>query len=484
MVVFSFCLFLFLFIGVGMLSALSAKGNKADYLLAGSSVKPWLVALSAVATNNSGYMFIGMIGFTYATGISSIWVMIGWIFGDLMASLYVHRKLREVTEKQSALSFGGVLARWHGTEFRKLRLLCGIITVIFLGTYAAAQFKAGSKALHVLFGWDYSTGAIIGAVMVFLYCMAGGIRASIWTDAAQSFVMIVAMVTLFVYGVDKVGGFSSFTQQLDAVSSTYLSLAPPDMPVPGLTGVMLFIVGWIFAGFGVVGQPHIMIRFMTMDDSKNINRVRFYYYSWFTAFYAVTIGVALVAKLLIPAGENFDTELALPLLANELLPNFLVGLVLAGLFAATMSTADSQILSCSSAITRDILPKEKTTYFMTKFATVFVTVVGLIIALFGPESVFALVLISWSLLASAFGPILLVYAIGIRLRESVSIAMLIVGVVVTIVWRQLGWGDFMYEIAPGMLSGILVYLIAKFTGLNQVDSEYVETSTRAQVHPE
>lgn len=484
MVVFSFCLFLFLFIGVGMLSALMAKGNKADYLLAGSSVKPWLVALSAVATNNSGYMFIGMIGFTYTTGIASIWLMIGWIFGDLMASLYIHRKLRDVTEKQNVLSFGGILARWHGTEFKKLRFISGIITVIFLGTYAAAQFKAGSKALHVLFGWDYNTGAIIGAIMVFLYCMAGGIRASIWTDAAQSFVMIVAMVTLFVFGVQEVGGFSSFTQALDGVSPTYLSLLPPDMAVPGVMGVLLFTLGWVFAGFGVVGQPHIMIRFMTMDDSKNINKVRFYYYSWFTAFYAVTIGVALVARLLIPAGEAFDTELALPMLANQLLPSFLVGLVLAGLFAATMSTADSQILSCSAAITRDILPKEKTTYFMTKFATVFVTVVGLVIALYGPESVFALVLISWSLLAAAFGPILLIYALDIHIKESVAVTMLSVGVAVTVIWRQLGWGDFMYEIAPGMLSGLLVYFIASRLGLNNVDEEYRRSVANTRVHPE
>lgn len=485
MVVFSFCLFLFLFIGVGMLSALSAKGNKADYLLAGSSVKPWLVALSAVATNNSGYMFIGMIGATYQYGISSVWIMIGWIFGDLIASLYIHRKLRDVTESQHVLSFGGILARWHGTEFRKLRFLCGIITVIFLATYAGAQFKAGSKALHVLFGWDYSTGAIIGAVMVFLYCMAGGIRASIWTDAAQSFVMIVAMVTLFIFGVDKVGGFSTFTQQLNAVSSTYMSLEPADIVVPGAPGMLLFLLGWFFAGFGVVGQPHIMIRFMTMDNSKNMNRVRLYYYSWFTAFYAVTIGVALVSKLIITASENFDSELALPMLANELLPSFLVGLVLAGLFAATMSTADSQILSCSSAITRDILPKEKTTYFMTKLATVLVTVLGLTIALYGPESVFALVIISWSLLAAAFGPILFVYSLGIRLRESVTIAMLVGGVAVTIAWRQLGLDvTIMNETGPGMLSGILVYLTAKFTGLNRVDAEYIEATKRAQVHPE
>lgn len=467
MVIASFCLFLFLFIGVGLLSALKSKGSSADYLLAGSNVKPWLVALSAVATNNSGYMFIGMIGFTYTAGLSSIWLMIGWIFGDFLASLFIHKKLRNVTGTQDVLSFGGILARWHGTEYRKLRFIAGIITLFFLGTYAAAQFKAGSKALHVLFGWDYSTGAIIGAIMVFLYCMAGGIRASIWTDAAQSFVMIIAMVILFVFGIQELGGLSSFVQQTNAISPQYLNLFPENLATPGMTGAFLFVLGWIFAGFGVVGQPHIMIRFMTMDSSKNMNKVRLYYYTWFTAFYGITIAVAMIARLLLPATEGFDAELALPMIANQLLPQFFVGLVLAGLFAATMSTADSQILSCSAAITRDILPKDKTNYLLTKLSTVIVTIIALIIALYGSSNVFGLVLIAWSILAAAFGPILFIYALNIRLTERVAISMLSAGVIVTIVWRQLGWSDYMYEIAPGMLSGVLVYFIMEKLSLNK-----------------
>lgn len=471
MVIASFCLFLFLFIGVGLLSAFKSKGSSEDYLLAGSDVKPWLVALSAVATNNSGYMFIGMIGFTYTAGLSSIWLMIGWIFGDFLASLFIHKKLRNVTGSQEVLSFGGILARWHGTEYRKLRFIAGVITLFFLGTYAAAQFKAGSKALHVLFGWDYSTGAIIGAVMVFLYCMAGGIRASIWTDAAQSFVMIIAMVVLFVFGIQELGGFAAFAQQTNAISPQYLNLFPENLATPGMTGAFLFVLGWIFAGFGVVGQPHIMIRFMTMDSSKNMNKVRLYYYTWFTAFYGITIAVAMIARLLLPVGEGFDAELALPMLSNQLLPQFFVGLVLAGLFAATMSTADSQILSCSAAITRDILPKDKTNYLLTKLSTVIVTIIALLIALYGSSNVFGLVLIAWSILAAAFGPILFIYALNIRLTERVAIAMLSAGVIVTVVWRQLGWSDYMYEIAPGMLSGVLVYFIMEKLSLNKFEEK-------------
>ena len=173
------------------------RHTTSDYLLAGSNIKPWLVSLSAVATNNSGYMFIGLIGYTYSVGLSSMWLMIGWIFGDFIASLFIHKKLRVQTEKAKALSYAEILSKWTWRRLQNTQSNQCNYTIVFLGTYAAAQLNAGSKALHVLFGWDYSIGAIMGAIMVLLYCVAGGIRASIWTDAAQSFVMISAMCLLF-----------------------------------------------------------------------------------------------------------------------------------------------------------------------------------------------------------------------------------------------------------------------------------------------
>lgn len=467
-VIISFCFFLVIFVGIGLLSAFKSRGNNEDYLVASSSVQPWLVALSAVATNNSGYMFIGMIGFTYTTGLSSIWIMIGWIFGDLVASQYIHKRLRVATAKHELISFGGVLSRWHGTHYERLRLIVGLITVLFLGTYSAAQLKAGSMALHVLFDWDLNTGAIIGAIMVFLYCMAGGIRASIWTDAAQSFVMITAMAMLLIVGIGEVGGLSAFTAALDGVSPTYFQLFPEGLATPGITGAALFVLGWVFAGFGVVGQPHIMVRFMTLDNEENINRVRFYYYSWFTAFYAMTIGVGLLSRLLLPTSEIFDAELALPMISLQLLPDIAVGVVLAGLFAATMSTADSLILSCSASLTRDIVPKLRNNYYVTKGATVTVTLIALFIALYGTETVFNLVLIAWSVLAGAFGPLLLVYSLGKKVSEGTGIAMVLVGFTTTIVWRQLGLGDYIFEVAPGLISGILIYWVFHHLGFNKL----------------
>ena len=198
MIIASFVLFLLVFITIGALSALQSDRSSADYLLAGRNVSPSLAGISAMATNNSGYMFIGAIGYTYASGLESIWVMFAWMAGDFMASFFIHKKMRIVSQQRKSLSFGSMVATWGGQDFKKVRMLAGVITVLFLGAYAAAQFNASSKALYVVFGWDYGIGAIIGSVIVLIYCLAGGIRASIWTDAAQVVVMFMAMILMLV----------------------------------------------------------------------------------------------------------------------------------------------------------------------------------------------------------------------------------------------------------------------------------------------
>lgn len=462
MLLFSFIFFLLAFVAVGMLSSLQKRKTSQDYLLAGQNVKPSLVALSAIATNNSGYMFVGMIGYTYTVGLSSIWLMIGWIFGDFLASMFIHRRIRSTSEKADVLSFSGVLSRWHGTDFRKLRFIGGIMTVLFLGTYAAAQFSAGSKALHVLLGWEYATGTIICAVLVMAYSFAGGIRASIWTNSAQSIVMFGAMCIMCVVALNTIGGVDSFMTKLDNVSPTYLDLFPGSA-IGGVGGPVLFVLGWVFAGFAVVGQPHIMTLFMSMDKPSDMPRVRAYYYTWYVLFYLLTIGVGLSARLLLPDAGTFDAELALPTLALDLLPQILVGVVLAGLFAATMSTADSQLICCSAALTRDLTGGKKQSYLVTKLATVSVTLVALTIALMGSKSVFALVLIAWSALGSAFAPLLTVYALGGKPGERTAIAMVVTGVGTMLAWRYAGLGAEVYEVMPGILAGFVPYLAVKYS---------------------
>lgn len=467
MVLLGFLFFLLLFVVVGVLSVLKSRQTSRDYLLAGQKVKPWLVALSAIATNNSGYMFVGQIGFTYAFGLHSIWLAVGWIVGDFLMSLFVHKNLRIQSEENRAFSFAGTLSQWHNVNYKYVRVIAALITLAFLGTYAAAQLNAGSKALHVLFGWDYSAGAIIGAVIVLVYCFAGGIRASIWTDAAQSFVMIVAMGLMLVVGLHQIGGVQALVDGLYGISDSYMNLFPPDHAAGPVLGTFLFILGWFFAGIGVIGQPHIMVRFMAMDNPSHMKRARVYYYSWYVLFYALTISVALTARLLLPDTQGFDAELALPTLAGELLPDILVGLVLAGLFAATMSTADSQILTCTATLTQDLAPNKFSGYIFNKIATVGVTLIALVIALSGNESVFSLVIIAWSALASAFAPLLIVFALKKFVREYVAVTMMIGGLAAMGAWRYFGLNDYTYEIVPGILTGLFVFAVTTMMGLNR-----------------
>ncbi len=457
----SFVIFLGLFAVIGMSSVLRSRGTKKDYYLASSSIPPSLVGLSAVATNNSGYMFIGVIGYTYATGLASIWLMAGWILGDFLGSIFIHRRLREATQRTGEVSFAGVLSKWSGKPNIVLQRIIAVISLVFLLAYASAQLVAGSKALHVLFGWPNWAGATIGAVLVVLYCFSGGIRASIWTDGAQSIVMILAMATLLIIGVVSFGGLNGAIAEMQKVDG-FLDLFPQNLLLPGIAGGILFAVGWAFAGISVVGQPHVMVRFMALNDTGKMRTARAWYYSWFTMFYAMSTGVGMLSRIYLSDPGTFDPELALPTMALELLPPPLVGLVLAGVFAATMSTADSLILSCSSALTHDLIPHKIEKPYLLKTGTAVITLAALGWALMNKQSVFSLVIMSWSGLASAFGPLLIYLSLGGKPGRKSTYLAIFAGLFVALLWRYLGWESKIYEGMPGILTGLLVLYFPRF----------------------
>lgn len=460
MILASFIAALAVFLVVGVSSVVMSRGTKADYYLASQSVSPPLAGLSAIATNNSGFMFIGLMGFTYVAGLSSLWLMLGWILGDFLMSLIVHERLRQFTERRHEVTFAAVLARWWGSEYRILRKTIALLTLAFLGAYAAAQLNAGGKALQALFGWHPTSGALMVAAMVALYCLAGGIRASIWTDVVQSIVMLAGMAAMLIVALGAVGGVSGAMSGLSQIPG-YLDLFPRDLLLPGVSGMMLFVVGWIFAGMSVIGQPHIMVRFMALDDPHHLARTRLYYYGFFVIFYAMAASVGLLSRLLLPELDGLDPELALPTMAMELLPPILIGVVIASMFAATMSTADSLVLSCSSALTHDLLPRRIERPLELKLVTLLIVALALGIALNGTQSVFALVIFAWSALASAFGPLLFLYARGHQVSEGQALFMMIVGLAVALSWRWLGWQDVVYEGMPGMLAGWLTFQLSR-----------------------
>ena len=463
----SFLFFLALFAAVGISSYRKSRGTKKDYYLASQDVSPMLVGLSAVATNNSGYMFIGVIGYTYATGLASIWLMLGWILGDFLGSLWIHKNLRQAARRSGESSYAGVLACWQGTRFGAWQKLAGILSLLFLLAYASAQLVAGSKALYVVLDLPIWSGAVIGGVIVAAYCLAGGIRASIWTDAAQSLVMVVAMGMLLYVATQSVGGLGAAWQQMGQVEG-FLNWYPQDLLLPGVAGGVLFALSWLFAGISVVGQPHVMVRFMALNDAGRMRQARCWYYLWFTIFYFMATGVGMLSRILLSDPGSFDAELALPMMAMELLSPALVGLMLAGIFAATMSTADSLVLSCSAALTHDLLPQRTENTRLLKLATLGITMAAVAWALLNKQSVFSLVVMSWSALASAFAPLLMVLAAGGRPSQKLAIVMSVLGLTTALVWRWLGWHAHIYEGMPGILMGLVVFAVGQFVAREPV----------------
>jgi SSS family solute:Na+ symporter/sodium/proline symporter len=257
------------------------------------------------------------------------------------------------------------------------------------------------------------------------------------------------MTLLFTVAVAARGGPQAALSEMSEIPG-FLDLFPTALLVPGLLGLVLFVVGWMFAGISVIGQPHIMVRFMALERPDDMAAARVWYYTYFTLFYGLATGVGLLSRLYLPDLAALDPELALPSMSVQLLPPVLVGVMLAGIFAATMSTADSLVLSCSAAITHDLAPEKLQRPWLMKAATAAVTVLALGFALSGSQSVFALVILAWSTLACAFGPLIALLALGRRVTEFAAVAMMALGVAIAFQWRLLGWQDMVYEGLPGM----------------------------------
>ena len=461
MIALSFIFFLLLFTVVGVYAATQKQDTTADYLLAGRKVNPWSVALSALSSGQSGFLFTAQVGYAYTQGLSAIWLAIGWAVGDYLAWLLVFKRLRLVSETSDSETVPAFLAQKQPGD-RWISIISALITILFLGTYAAAQLLAGSKALNSLFGWDYAWGIIIGAIIVVIYCFSGGIRASIWTDSVQTIVMIGALLMLLVFTIIAGGGAGNIFKDLGQIDTNLVRLFPTDLD----WGFMPFFLGWLVAGFGAVGQPHIVVRAMAIDSADNMGKARDIrtVCGLVTAFTAISIGLA--GRVLLP--NLNDPELALLDLSQNLLPGILVGVILAGLFAATISTADSQILSCSAALTQDLFPGLAKSYKFAKIGTLVVTAIVLAIALTNNDSVFGLITFAWSILASGLGVLLILRSYEKSVSTPAAIAMMLIGIFVSMYWKLgLGLSGAVYEVFPGMAAGFLVYLV--FTLFSQTE---------------
>ena len=452
----SFLLFMGFFAAVGLSSIRVKENTTDDYLVAGRGMHPGLAALSAVSTWNSGYMFIGFIGFTYTIGYSVIWIGLASTIGQVVAWIWLYKFIQEQANERGVRSLSSLVSRVSGAPEAKL---AAALSVLFLSVYAAAQLTSGGKALFAMMGWSELIGILIGFVLVVAYCYAGGIRASIWTDAAQSCVMIVGSVLLCWVAMGEVGGFNGLHDGLDSQNENLTDMFPPDLKL----GVTLWVFAFFLGGLGVAGQPQVVSRVMTLGTDKDRKQAMIWFFVWQTPFILLMLIIGLASRVTFTSSD-FDPELGLPMMAMETLGPFWVGLILASIFAATMSTADSQVLACTAAITDDIIPKWSQNHAMTKVVTLLVALLATTISIAGQyipggDSVFALVVLAVYGLGGIFIPMLTIRWMGYEPDTFHSIVMMVSALVAVIVWRLVGLNNDIFESVPGMGAAFTAHFV-------------------------
>ena len=452
----SFLLFMGFFAAVGLSSIRVKENTTDDYLVAGRGMHPGLAALSAVSTWNSGYMFIGFIGFTYTIGYSVIWIGLASTIGQVVAWIWLYKFIQEQANERGVRSLSSLVSRVSGAPEAKL---AAALSVLFLSVYAAAQLTSGGKALFAMMGWSELIGILIGFVLVVAYCYAGGIRASIWTDAAQSCVMIVGSVLLCWVAMGEVGGFNGLHDGLNSQNENLTDMSPPDLKL----GVTLWVFAFFLGGLGVAGQPQVVSRVMTLGTDKDRKQAMIWFFVWQTPCILLMLIIGLASRVTFTSAD-FDPELGLPMMAMETLGPFWVGLILASIFAATMSTADSQVLACTAAITDDIIPKWSQNHTMTKVVTLLVALLATTISIAGQylpggDSVFALVVLAVYGLGGIFIPMLTIRWMGYEPDTFHSIVMMVSALVAVIVWRLVGLNNDIFESVPGMGAAFTAHFV-------------------------
>lgn len=464
----AFVVYLLVLVGIGIYTSKFSSKGISEYFIGGRTVNRFVVALSAVVSGRSAWLLLGVTGMAYTMGPSAIWAVLGYIIVELFLFLYYAKRLRNFTEARNCITVPDFFAARFDDKDGWLRILLVTIFLIFMIGYVSAQFVAGGKAFASGFGLTMDQGILLTALIVVVYTILGGFLAVSLTDMIQALFMILALVLLPFIAIMNYGGLTVMISELSAMDFMY---ADPFAISVGAA------IGFLGIGLGSPGNPHILARYMSIDNSKNLKTAALIGTLWnvIMGWGAVFIGLAGRAWFpdvdMLPAG---DTENLFPLLAQQHLHPILFGIVLASIFAAIMSTADSQLLVAASSVVRDIYDKlirkgeeiPQTTLVLYSRIVVFMLVVlSLIFGYLAEELVFWLVLFAWAGLGASIGPtsILALYWKGTT-RAGV-IAGMVTGTTVTVTWYFTPFlSDLMYELVPGFIAGLLAtWLVSLYT---------------------
>lgn len=466
-----------LMIAIGVYAMRKSTSSSEDYMLGGRTLSPQVAALSAGASDMSGWLLLGLPGAMFVSGLGSAWIGIGLLVGALFNWILVAPRLREQTiHYGNAITIPAFLANRFPTRALSLRTVSAIVIVIFFAVYTASGLVAGGKLFESAFSGvynfgdmsNYAMGVMITLGVVLIYTVVGGFLAVSLTDFVQGCIMMLALVImpLVVLFGEGGGGFGQASQTLNEVDPTLLSWTA------GLT-----FIGWLSAvtwGLGYFGQPHIIVRFMAIRSQRDVPIARNIGMGWMliSLIGAVSLGIFGRAYAIRNGLDIQDPETIFIVLANLLFHPLITGFLYAALLAAVMSTVSSQLLVASSSLTEDFyrlfLHKNASEQQCVAVGRVCVVLVGIAAAVIASDEnsqVLGLVSNAWAGFGAAFGPLIILSLMWSRTNGNGAIAGMVVGAATVIIWIALGWnGEFMggpgvYEIIPGFIASFIAILV-------------------------
>ncbi len=472
------CFVIFIGVMIGRRSKKSAEG----FYLGGRGIGPLVTAMSAEASDMSSYLLMGIPGLAYLSGVADAsWTAIGLAVGTYLNFLLVAKKLRRYSVKLDAITIPGFISKRYGEKKPVIMCISALIILIFFVPYVASGLAAIGKLFNSLFGWNYMAAVIVGAIVIISYTSIGGFNAVATMDLIQSVIMTAALAVIVVFGVVQAGGMDAVLTHARSLPG-FFSFTETYNVSTGSADPYGFIriVSMMAWGLGYFGMPHILVRFMAIRDENELTLSRRIAGTWVVISMGVAVFIGIVGHAVSTAGrvpflEGSATETIIVKLSDLLstygiFPAIVAGCILAGILAATMSTADSQLLAASSAFSENIVQEvfgvkltEKQTMLIARLTVIVIAVIALFLAADPNSNVFQIVSFAWAGFGAAFGPAILCALYWKRSNCQGIMAGLVAGGVMIFVWkflvRPMGGALDIYELLPAFVVGLAAIVI-------------------------
>ena len=461
----------------------SKNSTSEEFYLGGRKLGPIVTAMSTEASDMSAYLLMGVPGLALFCGVAEAgWTAIGLALGTYLNWLLVAKRLHRYSIKIDAITVPDFLARRFHDKTKLIETIGALVIIIFFVPYTASGFAACGKLFNSLFGFDYMPAMIISAAVIVAYCATGGFMAASVTSLIQGFVMTIALIIVLVFGINVAGGWSAVVENAKAIpgylsfsSSTDIISAQPKSYTP------LMIVSTLAWALGYFGMPHVLLHFMAAKDEHKLGFSRRFATVWVVVSLSVAVIIGLVGCTMAKTGaialpateaeaENMIVNTSALLATKGIVPALIAGIIIAGILAATMSTADAQLLAAASGVTHNILTdvfgvklSDKKTMTIARITVVGVAILGILFASNPASSIFRVVSFAWAGFGATFGPVMLFALFWKRCNYQGAIAGMISGAVTVFIWKYLiaplGGVFAIYELLPSFIVACIFIVV-------------------------